>query len=84
MQAGTGSGGLSWGDGLRLTGEGGEGGMSRRLETGTRLNRGDLWRGGGVSGAGRNAENPGRNQGELRSWEEAGNPGRNRERQAGE
>ena len=41
MQAGTGSGGLSWGDGLWLTGEG--------LDslTGTRLNRGDLWRGGG-------------------------------------
>ena len=27
-----------------------------------------------------NAENPGGNQGELRSWEEAGNPGRNREK----
>ena len=41
VQAGTGSGGLSWGDGLWLTGEGGKGG------TGTRLNRGDLWRGRG-------------------------------------
>ena len=33
-----------------------------------------------VRDVGGNAENPGRNQGELRSWEEAGNPGRNREK----
>ena len=34
-----------------------------------------------VRDVGGNAENPGRNQGELRSWEEAGNPGRNKEKQ---
>ena len=50
----------------------------RLLETGA-------WRFRGCSrlvrDVGGNAENPGRNQGELRSWEEAGNPGRNKEKQ---
>ena len=56
----------------------------RDLIARTRQNRGGLQGGGGSQELGGNAENPGRNQGELRSWEEAGNPGRNRERQAGE
>ena len=84
MQAGTGSGGLSWGDGLWLTGEGRRG--RNEPQAGNRdsaESRRSLERR-GVSGAERNAENPGRNQGELRSWEKAGNRRRNRERQAGE
>ena len=79
VQAGTGSGGLSWGDGLWLTGEGGS---SRRLETGTWLNRGYLWRGGGLRSweeRGESREETGRTQelgGSWESREEQGETGR--------